>query len=180
MVWQYRRCDDRAFDLRRPPFHGNEGARGATPAMPLYWKIDSEAQLFEAECEGAVGLADLHRMLDAVVTSDALAYRKLFVSTGADLRISEEEMMALGVRLRTLQDCMLGPLALVLREEQFEALSRLLGILAVARRPIKLFRELGPARKWLESKSVLLGATGDNESRGRQAKEPLQPERPAT
>lgn len=148
--------------------------------MPLHWKIESETQLFEIQCDGAVGVADLHRMLDMAVASHALGYRKLFDARAADLHLTEAEMMALGVRLRTLQGRLLGPLALVLRDEQFVALSRLLGILAVARRPIKVFRDAASACKWLESKSVLQSLSGEVAGLGHRPVVAVQPERPAT
>lgn len=148
--------------------------------MPVYWKIDSEAQLFDVQCEGAVGLADLQRMLDAAATSDALRYRKLFDAQSADLDLSEGEMMTLGVRLRILQDTSLGPLALVLRDEQAVALSRLLGILAVARRPIKVVRDAASARKWLVSRPVLQSLSGDMAAVGPTSDVGFQSGRPAT
>lgn len=156
------------------------GAGRESRAMPVYWKIDSEAQLFDVQCEGAVGLADLQRMLDAAAASGALHYRKLFDAQSADLSLSEDEMMTLGVRLRILQDTSLGPLALVLRDEQAVALSRLLGILAVARRPIKVVRDAASARKWLESRPVLQSLSGDTAAVDGTSDVAFQSGRPAT
>ena len=44
-----------------------------------------------------------------------------------------------------------GPLAIVLSDDKAAAAARVLGILASADRPIKLFTSLPPARRWIDS-----------------------------
>ena len=118
--------------------------------MPLHWLIDSRAELVTIVAEGPVVAADADAYIDAVVGAGALAYRKLFDGLDGTLAMQPEELLALGVRFRSYHGQRVGPVALVLPEDQREALSRLLGVLASADRPLRLFKTRGAARRWLE------------------------------
>lgn len=124
--------------------------------MPLYWTIDSRLRIFAATCDGDVDLAEVNVMLDAVVGADGLGYRKLFDGTNGDTRTSAIDMLSIGVRLRALQDGDRehGPLAVVAPEDKHATMSRLFGILAAARRPMRVFKDVEKARKWLDSPAV--------------------------
>lgn len=121
--------------------------------MPLHWTIDSQQQLFVAVCDGDVELAEVHRMIDVAVGSNALGYRKMFDGTHGDTQIGPLEMLGIGVRLRALEREVdhHGPLAIVLPEDKHPILSRLLGVLAASRRPLRVFNDTDRARKWLDS-----------------------------
>lgn len=126
--------------------------------MPLYWTIDSRAKLLVVSAEGAIHLEDADRMLDLIVGSNILGYRKLFDGLAGETRMSSADLLTIGVRLRNLHASdgpALGPLALVVRDENFWQVARLLGILAVARRPMRVFRQVEKARTWLDSPTVL-------------------------
>lgn len=124
--------------------------------MPVHWTINSEARLFEVTCTGVVEADEIHRMLDVVVGSDALGYRKLFDGTQADTRMGALDVLHIGVRMRTLHGdgAPLGPLAVVIPADKYPLLSRVLGILATPRRPMRIFTEVDRARKWLETAAV--------------------------
>ena len=47
-----------------------------------------------------------------------------------------------------------GPLAVVLSEDQCTQMSRVLGILAAAKRPMRVFSDVDKARKWLDSPAI--------------------------
>ncbi|KAF0099830.1 MAG: hypothetical protein FD144_3625 [Rhodospirillaceae bacterium] len=124
--------------------------------MPLHWTIDSRLQIFVATCDGNVELAEVNEMIDAVVGAKGLGYRKLFDGTNGNTQMSAIEMLGIGVRLRALQhegqDH--GALAVVAPDDRYVMLSRLLGILAAARRPMRVFKDAGKARKWLDSPPI--------------------------
>ncbi len=65
--------------------------------------------------------------------------------------MSREEMLALGVLFRSYHvRGPMGPRAVVVADSQVERVDRLLGILATADRPRRVFRKLEPARRWIE------------------------------
>lgn len=120
--------------------------------MPLHWTIDSKERLVTVVAEGKVARADVEAYLDALVGAGAIAYRKLFDGSGADGTMSGDDMMALGVAFRGFHASgPVGPLAIVVPDGNVEPLSRMLGILAAADRPMRVFHEVAAARRWIES-----------------------------
>lgn len=124
--------------------------------MPVHWTINSEARLFEVSCSGLVEPDEIHRMLDVLVGSDALGYRKLFDGSRADTQMGALEILTIGVRIRSLHrdSVALGPLAVVIADDKYPLLSRVLGILAAPHRPMRIFTRTNQARKWLEKTAV--------------------------
>ncbi len=124
--------------------------------MPVHWTIDSEAKIFEVTCSGLVEADEFHQMLDALVGSGALGYRKLFDGSQADTRLGALDVLNIGVRMRALHGdgAPLGPLAVVIPADKYPLLSRVLGILATPRRPMRIFSEVDRARKWLDTAAV--------------------------
>jgi hypothetical protein len=119
--------------------------------MPLYWTIDSKARLFTGVAEGNVSLNDAIDLLDAMAGAKAMTYRKLFDGRAATPSMSADELLSLCARIRSHHDQgMMGALALVATPEQTMAFARLLGALASARRPIKVFENPRQARNWIE------------------------------
>ena len=127
--------------------------------MPLHWTIDSRLQTFVVTCDGGVDLAELNEMLDAVVGANGLGYRKLFDGTHGDTQMSETDMLSIGARMRALQGHAEdhGPLAIVVPHNKHEFMSRVLGILAAAKRPMRVFNDADKARKWLDSPAIRTG-----------------------
>lgn len=124
--------------------------------MPLHWTIDSRLRIFVATCDGTVDLAEVNVMLDAVVGANGLGYRKLFDGMNGNTQMSALDMLSIGVRIRALQDGYRehGPLAIVVPDDKYALMARLLGILAAARRPMRVFKDVKAARKWLDSPGI--------------------------
>ena len=119
--------------------------------MPIYWTINSRHQFVVVTAEGDVSRADADDYLDAIEGGGALAYRKLYDARAGNVVMNHDEMMEVAVRLRSYHHRPVGPLAIVLSDDKAEAAARVLGILASADRPIKLFTSLAPARRWIDS-----------------------------
>ena len=119
--------------------------------MPIYWTIDSKQQLVVVTAEGDVTRAEAEEYLDAVEGGGALAYRKLYDARAGNVVMDHDEMMAVAVRIRSYHHHPVGALAIVLPDDKAEAAARMLGILASADRPLKLFTNLAPARRWIDS-----------------------------
>ena len=131
--------------------------------MALHWFIDSRKRLIVVTAEGAVSRADIDGLLDAVVGAKALAYRKLVDATAGRFALSALDILAVGARVRSLHVGSVGAVAIVLPsrpprddepEEAPTLVARLLGIVASAKRPFRLFKSVASARHWLESLTV--------------------------
>ena len=128
--------------------------------MGLHWFIDSRKQLIVVTAEGPVTRIDIDDLLDAVTGAKALGYRKLVDATAGKFAMSAIDLMAVGVRVRSLHAGSVGAVALVLpgrlpRDDEPEdapsLVARLLGMLASAKRPFRLFKSVASAKHWLES-----------------------------
>jgi DNA-binding IclR family transcriptional regulator len=119
--------------------------------MPIYWTIDSKQQLVVVTAEGDITRTDAEEYLDAVEGGGALGYRKLYDGRGGDVAMNYEEMMAIAARFRSYHHRPVGALAIVLPHDKAEPVARVLGILASADRPLKLFTSLALARRWIDS-----------------------------
>ena len=122
--------------------------------MPLHWLIGSRDRLVTVTGDGRVGRDDIEHWLDIVDGAGLLPYRKLVDLGGAALDLRAEDIMTLGIRFRAHHTTRMGPLALVLPPEVPEAVERGLGILAAGERPMRLFRTLSRARRWLATAAV--------------------------
>jgi hypothetical protein len=123
----------------------------ASRLMPLFWTIDSKARLFTGVAEGDVSMRDALDLLEAMAGAKAMSYRKLFDSRAAAPRLSSDELLSLCARIRSYHEQgMMGALAIVATAEQTTVFARLLGALASAERPIKVFDSPRQARNWID------------------------------
>ena len=121
--------------------------------MPLHWTVDSKERLVIATAEGVVTRAEVENYLEVMAGAGSLSYRQLVDCSRGDTAMTAEDMLAIGVNIRTRHAAAgtLGPLAIVVPPEQSELVSRVLGILATADRPMRIFTDAEPARRWIES-----------------------------
>lgn len=125
--------------------------------MSLYWTIDSKRKLVTIACEGDVTPADLVGYLDVVEGARALTYCKLFDGTAFQTSMTALDMLEIGARFRSYHSQPIGPLAMVLPPDKADSFARVLGILAAADRPMRVFERLAPAQRWIEG---FAGVTG--------------------
>ncbi len=122
--------------------------------MPIQWTISHPHRLVVAVCRDAVSRTDIEDYLDNVVVTETLPYRKIFDMTNAVMELDDDDMMALGARIRAYAGLAnMGPLALVASSPESYERARLFAVLADARRPLKIFSELHAARRWLDAQS---------------------------
>jgi hypothetical protein len=119
--------------------------------MPLHWTIDSRQQLVVVTAEGDVTRFDAEEYLDVIEGGGALAYRKLFDGRAGKLVMNHDEMMGIAAKFRSYHHRTVGALAIVLLHDQAEPVARVLGILASADRPLKLFTSVAPAQRWIDT-----------------------------
>lgn len=128
------------------------GARAAkiALAMPLHWTIDPQQKLVTAVAEGNVTRPEFTAFLDDLERAGAASYRKLFDGGRGDTHMDAEEILALGARMRAAAERgRVGALAVVVPPSHHVVMGRILGMLAAAERPMRVFRQVGPARKWI-------------------------------
>ena len=123
--------------------------------MPLQWTVSRPTRLVIAVAKDELRLKDIENYLDEILAAGALPYRKIFDTTGATLKLDEDDLMALGARIRAYIPLgPIGPLAIVATTERSYGQARMFTALADANRPIKIFRELHAARRWLDEQTA--------------------------
>jgi hypothetical protein len=119
--------------------------------MPLYWTADSKQRLFTGLAEDEVGFEDVVAFMEALAGLKAFSFRKLFDICGGRSCMTDDELLAV---IAMIRDCHcqedVGPLAMVATDEQTVRLARLLGALAIADRPFRVFERPKDARHWLD------------------------------
>lgn len=129
--------------------------------MPLHWNIIPDKRLMVVAADGLVAREEVDRMLDDMIAEQALGYRKLFDGARGDTNMRPSEILALGVRMRSLhQHGTMGPLAVVVPVDKWGLIARVLGMLAAAKRPMRVFQNAGKARRWLDRQGMVVPAAG--------------------
>jgi hypothetical protein len=122
--------------------------------MPLQWTIDAQERFMSVLATGTVSRADVDGFIDAVMSNSALAYRKFFDASRAVSSMTAEETIGLGKRFRSVHTgAVVGPLALVMPRDRGDHLERMLGMIAVADRPMRVFTNREKARLWIEGQA---------------------------
>jgi hypothetical protein len=120
--------------------------------MPLDWSLDPSQQLVTVSAEGEITRADIEAYLSAVERAKAVGWRKLLDLRQVRVGLTEEDVLAIGLRFRQADAAGdVGALAVVLPISEPERAMRLLGFLAAAKRPMRLFKTIAPARRWIKS-----------------------------
>jgi hypothetical protein len=123
--------------------------------VSLNCTIDREQKIVTVTAEGDVTRADFETVLDTIDAADAHGYRKLFDGGRGETRMTADDALALGVRMRARHASgPMGPLAVVMPEKYVELAARALGMLAAADRPMRVFADVKRARRWLRTKAA--------------------------
>lgn len=120
--------------------------------MPLQWTIDHDMKRVVATADGDVTRAQFEAFLDAMEQEMAMAYCKLFDGAAGATRMPTDDLLAICVRIRDSHRNPVGPLAVVVPPEMpHQSMPRVLGVLAAAKRPMRIFHSLKPAQRWIDS-----------------------------
>ena len=118
--------------------------------MALHWIIESEFQLVTVVVRGEFTRSDVQSYLAMISRANIVEWCKLFDVRKGQAKFSCQDVNELGVRIREGASLrVVGPLAFVMPEVETPELIRLLGFLAAAKRPMRLFHEIAPARRWI-------------------------------
>jgi hypothetical protein len=122
--------------------------------MPVEFTVSHGTRLVLAIAKGDLRRHDIETYLDDLARAQALPYRKIFDMSEATPRLGDDDLMMLGARIRAyLSLGKLGPLAIVANSDASYGQARMFAALADAERPIKIFRELHLARRWLDEQA---------------------------
>ena len=110
--------------------------------------------------EGDLSRADIEVCIDAVLDAKALGYKKLVDSRASHFTMPPDDMLAVGARIRGLDQTASGALALVLPADVPASTYRLFGMVACATRPMRLFTSMRKARTWLGQERNPSGPAG--------------------
>ena len=101
---------------------------------------------------GIVTPVEFAELVNVIVGAVAIGYAKLFDGSAEDLKITQKDLLIIGATLRQLHTHHgLGPLAIVLPQRKHDGAARLLGILAAANRPMRVFTTRPSAVRWIIS-----------------------------
>ncbi|WP_421999369.1 hypothetical protein [Reyranella sp.] len=116
--------------------------------MPIRYVVDLESRMLSADAEGDISFREAADFLDAI--SAQLGFRKLFDSREATSSMAPDEVLELVWQIRSFHDKgPIGPLAMLVTQDQANRFTPLLGALAAAERRMKLFRSRQKAKDWL-------------------------------
>jgi hypothetical protein len=119
--------------------------------MGLRWTIDHDRQLMTAVGDGDVTRADFEAYLKAVIEAGALGYCKLYDGSHSDTAMTADDLLSLGAVVRDHhRSGPMGPLAFVIPPEKVDLMTRFVGALAAADRPMRVFHDVRSATRWLE------------------------------
>lgn len=140
----------------RPALASRRWPAGRSPpnkgmVMAFDWHIDSETRRVSINAEGDFARADVEAYLKAMEACGAVGWSKLIDARFSHGSMSQEDTLALGVLFRGYHvRGPVGPLAIVVSGAQVDHAGRLMGILATADRPMRVFNDLEAARRWLD------------------------------
>lgn len=124
--------------------------------MPVRWAFVAKKKLFKVVGEGDISRADVELVLDVMIEHGFLGCRKLVDLRQSELGMSGEEMLEVGVRVRSMHGLgKMGPLAMVLPDDRGAEAEPLIGKFAVADRPMRIFRDFEKATRWLDEQKPI-------------------------
>lgn len=120
--------------------------------MALHSIVFPSQRFVTVSAEGEVTRADIEAYLSEIERLNAIGWQKLLDFRNARIALTEEDILQIGVRLRHADaEGAVGALAVVMPLSEPERLMRLLGFLAAAKRPMRIFKAIAPAQRWIKS-----------------------------
>lgn len=120
--------------------------------MPVQWTVSHPKRLVMAIATGDLRLVDIEAYFDGMLRDGLQTYRKLFDVSRATSHLSDDDLMALGARIRAyIPFGPIGPVAIVATTERSYGDATVFAALASAERPLEIFRDARLAQHWLEA-----------------------------
>lgn len=124
--------------------------------MPVHWTISHPARLVVAVAKDEVGPNDIEQYFAGITADGAMSYRKIFEINPSARGLKEGNARMLGERLLYYtQNGQVGPVAIVAPTDASFAQAEAFAGAAALRRPLRIFREMHEARRWLDAQPVV-------------------------
>jgi hypothetical protein len=124
--------------------------------MPITCQINHLDRLVIGVSEGVVTLKDIVTFIDNIVADGTQPYRKIFDARQGSSGLSQDDLKALTQRLRSGPIARpLGPFA-VIAGNQGDALVQILKPFAAVKRPMRLFKDMASARRWIDHQKPMV------------------------
>jgi len=124
--------------------------------MPLACQIYHLDRLVIGVSDGVVTLKDIGDFIDKVVKEGAQPYRKIFDARRGTSGLGPDDLKALTHRLRTRPKAKpLGPFAVIAGSDR-DALVEILKPFAALKRPMRLFKDMPTARRWIDHQKIVV------------------------
>jgi hypothetical protein len=118
--------------------------------MPIVWGVNHAARLVSAKAKGELGRTDFEEYLDGLAAAATLSYRKVLDMAGSRLALSNDDMLAIGARIRGHEAVgPMGSVAVIAGSDELYDQIRQLESVVDADRPLKIFRDADMAYAWL-------------------------------
>jgi hypothetical protein len=118
--------------------------------MPIVWGVNHAARLVSAKAKGELGRTDFEEYLDGLAAAATLSYRKVLDMAGSRLALSNDDMSAIGARIRGHEAVgPMGSVAVIAGSDELYDQIRQLESVVDADRPLKIFRDADMAYAWL-------------------------------
>ena len=118
--------------------------------MPIVWGVNHAARLVSAKATGELGRTDIEDYLDGLVAAATLSYRKVLDMAGSRVALKDEDMSAIGARIRGHESVgAMGRVAVIAGSDEVYDQIRQFESVVDADRPLKIFRDAEMAYAWL-------------------------------
>lgn len=123
--------------------------------MPVHWTVSHPTRLVVAVAKDTVSVSDIEQYFAGVTAEGAMSYRKIFEITHTPMALSEANLKSLGQRVvYYAQHGQIGPLAIVAASDESFSQAQIFASAAAVSRPLRIFRELHAARRWLDEQAT--------------------------
>ncbi len=122
--------------------------------MPIHWLIDSRSHRVVITAEGRVTRAEFEEYLEVVAGAGANAYAKIFDGRGARTPSPQRTWRSSPRGSGSCMPSRTAPLRSSCQRPSARGFEPVLGALAAADRPLRLFTTLRAARAWLHGQAT--------------------------
>jgi hypothetical protein len=118
--------------------------------MPIVWGVNHAARLVSAKATGKLSRTDIEDYFGGLVAAATLSYRKVLDMAGCSLALNDDDMSAIGARIRGHEAMgAMGSVAVIAGSDELYDQIRQFESVVDAQRPLKIFRDAEMAYAWL-------------------------------
>lgn len=130
--------------------------------MPIRFRIDHTRRRLYTRAEGLVTFADMRAHVNAELSAEEATFGELIDCSNAATNVTGAEIRQLAAERKKVDERQRrpGPVAVVATNDLFYGMLRMYDALTERIRPIRIFRSVREAERWLESDPWLTNLEG--------------------